>query len=99
MPRWRCQRDKNELGIFNALLGAHRKPFRGRDTDIYALHVAGYGVMLEVKTKDGTLRPIQEKLRDTFPGRYFVVRDVEDALVATGVMPARQAQLIEETCT
>ncbi len=84
MPRWACQRDKNEMGIFDALVSAGAQPIRGRDTDIYAWHSAGHGVMLEVKTKKGTLQPIQVELQAMFGDRYHVVRSEEDALRAVG---------------
>lgn len=86
MPRWRNARDKNDLEIFKALKAAHRNPIHGRDADIYAEHIQGHGVMLEVKTKAGTMRPIQVKLAGLFKDRYYVVRSVQDALVACGII-------------
>lgn len=85
MPRFACQRDANEMPIFKALQVAGREPIRLRDVDILAVHTAGYGVMLEVKVRKGKLQEIQKTWQRLFPGRYFVVRTVDQALVACGV--------------
>lgn len=87
MPRWARQRDLNELEIFNALLDAHRNPVRGTDIDIFADHVDGFGVLIEVKSRLGRMRPIQEALQRIFKDRYHVVRTREQALEACGVKP------------
>jgi hypothetical protein len=85
MPRWAMNRDLNDLTIFNALMDAHCNPIRGRDADIFCRHRDGYGVLIEVKGKYGTLRPIQEKLQELFQDRYKVVRNVTEALQACGI--------------
>lgn len=84
MPRWKNARDANDLEIFRALQAAGRNPIRGRDCDIYAEHTQGHGVMLEVKTKNGRLRKIQSQLAGCFKDRYYVVRNVSEALQAVG---------------
>lgn len=83
--RWAAKRDLNEMQIFNALIDAHCGPVRGRDSDVYATHRSGHGVMLEIKSKYGTLRPIQVELQAIFRDRYRVVRTVDEALEACGV--------------
>lgn len=86
MPRiYRNKRDANEADIFDALLDAFCAPIRGHDADIYARHVDGYGVMLEVKTAKGRLRKIQNELAWLFKDRYIVVRTPTEALQACGV--------------
>jgi hypothetical protein len=84
MPRWRNQHDANHMEVFNALKVAGCEPVHGRDSDIYARHSLGYGMLIEVKTPKGKLRPLQEKLRDLFQDRYVVARSPEDALRACG---------------
>jgi len=85
MPRFKCRRDANDLEIFRALKVAGRDPVRGRDSDIYARHIQGFGLLLECKTRLGKLRPIQVELQAMFGDRYHVVRSVEEALRACGV--------------
>jgi hypothetical protein len=86
MPRFKKCRDSNELLIFRALQDAHCSPLRGQDVDVYAISRADMrGVMLEIKTKSGTLRPIQKSLQELFGDRYVICRSVEDALRACGV--------------
>lgn len=85
MPRWKNRHDANHLAIYRALDEAYCAPIHGRDADIFARHRDGYGLLLEVKTKKGTLRPIQKELQMLFGDRYRVVRDVEGALLACGV--------------
>jgi len=86
MYRFAAKRDSNEKSIFKALVTAGAQPIRGTDSDIYARHAKGFGVLLEVKTKDGTLRPIQVELQALFGDRYHVVRSEEEALRACGRM-------------
>jgi hypothetical protein len=84
--RFNKQRDANELEIFRALEAAHCSPLRGQDVDVYAISRADMrGVMLEIKTKSGTLRPIQKSLQELFGPRYHIVRSVREALEACGV--------------
>lgn len=85
MPRWANRRDANDLEIFRALQVAGRDPIRGRDSDIYARHIQGYGLLIECKTRLGKLRPIQVELQAMFGDRYHVVRSAEEALKACGV--------------
>lgn len=84
MPRWANRRDANEPLIFSALQLAGCDPIRGRDVDIYATHVDGHGVLLEIKVAKGKLRPIQLELQRIFKDRYHVARTVEAALAACG---------------
>jgi hypothetical protein len=85
--RFNKQRDANELEIFRALEAAHCSPIRGQDVDVYAISRADMrGVMLEIKTKSGTLRPIQKSLQELFQDRYRVVRTIDEALAACGVV-------------
>lgn len=84
--RFNKKRDAVDLEIFRALQAAHCKPVRGNDCDIYAMSRADLkGLLLEVKSKTGTLRPIQKSLQELFGARYFVVRTVSEALAACGV--------------
>jgi hypothetical protein len=85
MPRWANKRDFADMSIFNALLDAHRKPIRGRDADIFCQHVEGHGLLLEVKSAHGAMRPIQIELQALFGDRYKVVRNVTEALQACGI--------------
>lgn len=86
MPRvYANKRDANEGLIFDALCEAYCHPIRGNDADIYARHVDGYAVMLEVKSAKGRLRKIQRELAGLFQHRYIVVRSVSGALAACGV--------------
>jgi hypothetical protein len=87
MPRWAKARDKNDLEIYRALDEAYCAPIRGNDCDIYARHRNGHGMLLEVKTTKGRMRPIQRELAMLFGDRYVVVRDVESALIACGISP------------
>lgn len=73
------------MPIFKALQAAGREPIRLRDIDIIATHVDGRGVMLEVKTRKGSMQDIQKELLRLFPDRYHVVRTPEAALAACGV--------------
>lgn len=84
-PRWANKRDQNDGEIFRALEFAGRNPLRGKDGDIYAEHVDGTGLILEVKTKDGRLRQYQRDLQAIFKDRYKVVRNVPEALAACGI--------------
>jgi hypothetical protein len=84
VPRWRNQRDANHLEVYRALQVAGCNPVHGRDADIYASHIDGYGMLVEVKTKKGRLEPLQEKLAEIFGNRYAVVRSAEEALRALG---------------
>jgi hypothetical protein len=80
------KRDANDLEIFRALQDAFCDPVRGNDCDIYCKSRADMkGLMLEVKSKSGTLRPIQKSLQELFQDRYRVVRSVSEALAACGV--------------
>lgn len=83
--RYAKARDANDLEIYRALDQAYCAPIRGNDCDIYARHRDGYGMLLEVKTAKGKLRPIQRDLQQLFGNRYAVVRDVESALSACGI--------------
>lgn len=86
MPRWANKRDVNDLDVFRALQTAGRNPLRGRDFDIAAEHVGGWGVMLEVKRDSkAKLRPIQKSLQRLFRERYIRVNSVEQALIACGI--------------
>ena len=85
MPRWANRTDANHVEIMNALRQANRCPIQGRDSDCYARHVDGHGMLLEFKTKHGKLRPIQHELRALFLERYAVVRSVSEALAACGI--------------
>ena len=82
--RYAKQRDANDAEIFKALQVAGCDPVRCTDFDIGAMHSEGYGVILEVKTAKGRLRPLQLRLQAIFKDRYIVVRDVESALRACG---------------
>jgi hypothetical protein len=84
--RFAKKRDQNDSEIFDALRIAGCDPVRCTDFDIGAAHADGYGVMIEVKTAKGRLRPIQERLKDIFKDRYRVARSVEEALIAVGRM-------------
>lgn len=79
------KRDSNDLEIFRALQVAGRDPVRCTDFDIGAAHVDGYGVMIEVKSEKGTLRPLQARLQAIFKDRYKVARSAEAALIACGI--------------
>lgn len=79
------KRDANDMEIFRALQVAGRDPVRCTDFDIGAAHVDGYGVMIEVKSDKGKLRPIQVRLQEIFKDRYRVARSAESALAACGV--------------
>lgn len=81
------KRDFNDLEIYRALDDAYCAPVRGNDCDIYARHRDGYGMLLEVKSAKGRLRPIQTALQLLFGERYAVVRDVNQALTACGITP------------
>jgi hypothetical protein len=84
--RFACKRDQNEFEIFAALKAAHCQPVRGTDCDLYAISRTDMrGVLLEVKTEKGRLRPIQKQLQAIFGERYKVVRSVPEALAACGV--------------
>lgn len=83
--RFNLKRDHGDLEIYRALQAAGREPIRGRDSDQYARHVDGYGLLLEVKSAKGRLRPIQRELASLFGDRYRVVRSVAEALAACGV--------------
>lgn len=86
MPRWKNKHDANHLEIFRALQAAGAKPIHGRDVDIYAQSRTDLrGVLIEVKSANGTLRPIQKSLQELFGDRYVICRSVEDALRACGV--------------
>lgn len=86
MPRiYRNKRDANENEIFSALQDAQCAPIRGQDADIYARHVDGHGLMLEVKSEKGRMREVQCFLQVMFKDRYIVVRTPQDALRACGV--------------
>jgi hypothetical protein len=79
-------RDHNEQEIFDALEAAHCRPLRGKDVDLFAISRADMqGILLEIKTKRGTLRPIQKSLQELFQDRYRVVRTIDEALAACGV--------------
>jgi hypothetical protein len=81
------KRDANDLEIFKALKAAHCKPVRGTDCDIYAISRTDLkGVLIEVKTEKGRLRPLQVELAALFQERYHVVRSVNEALRACGVV-------------
>lgn len=82
--RWAKKRDTNDCEIFTALATAGCNPVRCTDFDIGAEHVDGYGVLLEVKYRNGKLRDLQIKLQAIFKDRYRVVRTVEQALAACG---------------
>jgi hypothetical protein len=86
MPRFAMRRDENEAEIFLALRVAGCDPMRGFDVDIFACHLDGYGVFLEVKSAKGKLRDKQVWLADRFKDRYHVVRTVNQALIACGRM-------------
>jgi hypothetical protein len=84
--RFNKKRDANDLEIFNALKAAHCNPVRGNDSDIYAISRADLkGLLIEVKTEKGKLRPIQKQLQAIFGERYKIVRSVPEALEACGV--------------
>lgn len=83
--RFNKKRDKQDLEIFRALQAAGRDPVRCTDFDIGAAHVDGYGVMIEVKSDKGKLRPIQVRLQEIFKDRYRVARSAEAALIACGL--------------
>lgn len=87
--RFALKRDQNDAEIFRALYDAYCHPIRGRDCDIYARHVDGYGVLLEVKVEKGRLRKIQRELQALFKDRYYVVRSVPEALAACGISALR----------
>lgn len=82
------QRDHNDREIFLALKAAGCDPRRGTEVDIFAKHVDGHGVMIEVKNPLARpmLRPIQIWLRDTFgpQGLYHIVYSFEEALKVCG---------------
>ena len=40
----------------------------------------GKNYLIEVKTKDGKLRPSQEEFFDTWSGRAFIVRSLDETL-------------------
>jgi hypothetical protein len=81
------KRDFGDKAIYDALKAAHCDPVRGNDCDIYCKSRADMkGLMLEVKSKTGTLRPIQKSLQALFQDRYRVVRSVSEALAACGVV-------------
>jgi hypothetical protein len=82
--RFNKKRDANDLEIFRALQVAGCNPVRCTDFDIGAEHIDGHGLMLEIKTAKGKLRPLQEKLRAIFKERYVVARTPEQALIACG---------------
>lgn len=82
--RFAKKRDANEPEIFQALQVAGCDPVRCTDFDIGASHVDGYGVLLEIKTKEGEMRPLQVRLKAIYKDRYKVVRSVEEALYACG---------------
>jgi hypothetical protein len=84
--RFNRKRDANDLEIFAALKAAHCKPVRGNDCDIYAMSRTDLkGVLIEVKSEKGVLRPIQRELQAIFGERYKICRSVDDALKACGV--------------
>ncbi len=84
--RFNKKRDHNDLEIFNALKDAHCSPVRGTDVDIFAIsRTDSRGVLLEVKSGKGRLRPIQKQLQAIFGDRYCVVRSVPEALAACGI--------------
>lgn len=83
--RFNLKRDANDLEIFRALEAAGCNPVRGRDTDIYARHRKGFGVLIEVKVPGGRLRPLQKDLQGIFGAQYHVATTAEAALNACGV--------------
>jgi hypothetical protein len=83
--RYAMCRDANEKIIFDALRIAGCHPKRFTDFDIGAVHVSGFGVMLEAKTASGKLREKQLWLQLAFKDRYHVVRSPEAALAACGI--------------
>ncbi len=84
--RFNKKRDANDLEIFNALKDAHCSPVRGTDVDIFAISRTDQrGILLEVKSEKGALRPIQKQLQAIFGERYKIVRSVSEALEACGV--------------
>lgn len=85
--RFNLKRDLNDAEIYDALMEAYCHPIRGRDADLYARHVDGYGLLLEVKDpkRRNNLRPIQKALKELFRERYHVVCSSEEALKACGV--------------
>ena len=82
--RYAMKRDLTEASIFEALKVAGCCPKRFTDFDIGAVHVDGFGVMLEAKTANGKLREKQIWLQLAFKDRYHVVRTPEQALAACG---------------
>jgi hypothetical protein len=84
--RFNKKRDANDKSIFDALKAAHCNPVRGNDSDIYCISRTDLkGLLIEVKTEKGRLRPIQKQLQAIFGERYRVVRSVAEALEACGI--------------
>lgn len=82
MPRYAARRDLNEPQIMKALEWADCSVKRINMKGVADLLVGinGVNLLLETKSKRGTLTPAQEEFKASWHGHYAVVRSIEEAL-------------------
>lgn len=82
----RGRRDANERAIVQALVGCGCVVDRveGKPYDL-VVGRAFQNYLLEVKTRNGTLRASQVKFRREWRGQYAIVRTAEQAIAAVGL--------------
>jgi len=87
------KRDGNESAIIAALkaIGATVYPVSGRGVADLLVGFNGQNYLMETKTRTGKLTPAQVEFSAAWQGQYCVVRTVEDALIALGLMRGENA--------
>ena len=89
-PRWDAKTDANQPAIVQALRDAYCSvlPLHrlGQGCPDLAVGYQGRTYFMEIKTDKGKLTPAEKEFMDTWRGHYAIVRTVDEALKAIGVM-------------
>ncbi|KKL50575.1 hypothetical protein LCGC14_2304080 [marine sediment metagenome] len=90
MPRWDAKVDANQPSIVQALRDAYCSvlPIHrvGQGAPDLAVGYQGGTYFLEIKTDKGKLTPAEIEFMDAWRGHYAIVRTVDEALRAIGVL-------------